>query len=182
MKVLCVDTQNSGHHPKYYISLQENIKDFDIVGMFPESYDDNKIGQYALKKRKDGFSITGYISFLYQVMSLCKCEKVEAIHFLYADYLVRYFGLFLDIFSGKSLIGTFHHIKGGILREFALKRICKRLTSCVVHTSSLKIKLNEMGIENVTHIEYPVFLDESQGSSLPQNINNLKKIKIAKSC
>ena len=173
MKILCVDTQSSGHHPKYYNSLERNLKGINIVGMFPELDEDKNIGQYTLHKGKDGFSIFNYFRVLLQILKVSKNEHADSIHFLYADYLIRYFGIFLWIFPKRKMIGTFHHIKRGWLRDFALRRICGKMKVCIVHTASLKKALNMMGIQNVVHIEYPVFFDPKDEGVLPEDVGKI---------
>ena len=67
---------------------------------------------------------------------------------------------------------TIHHIEITLLRVISYKRLARFVDYIVVHTKFMKAQLEEIGITNVTHIEYPKF------NVLPQIFDAKQKLEI----
>lgn len=162
MKILFIDTQWSGHHEKYFNCLSEHLSSSEVIGVFPkEAPLDNKI-KYHVDGHSSKLGFVSYIKWWIDIQKIVRIEKPDIIHFLYADYFYRFFGIFLGFFKKYHTVATFHHVKRSALRDMSLKCIFKSISSGVVHTSSLKSDLKMLGINNIEHIEYPVFMDVFQ--------------------
>ena len=179
LKILYVDTAYSGHHFKYFKSLVSNIDLGEKVAVYPNKAPLDNIIRYHLEGDFKRFSIIKYIIWIVTVYRIVKNEKPDIIHFLYGDFFYRYFGLLLWVFKKQKVIITFHHVKKSKIRDISLKHICKNVTKAVVHTRKLKLDLNGIGIYNVEHIEYPVFIDKKIKEKIPDDII-LDKCKNAK--
>ena len=161
MRVLYVDISLRGHRLNYLKALVENNN--DTIALLPESSDEIHCKQIVMTsgydKKRDLFS---YVRWIKEIIRIAKNEEVSLIHILCGDALYRFFGLLMFHIQIPVVI-TYHHMQFGRLRNISLKRIFKN-SSGIVHTNHLKELLNSIGINNVTQIEYPVFLEEVASS------------------
>lgn len=159
MRILYVDNQIGGHHLEYLKSLAISSQ-YDSVVILPERIDlPDSIEQYFFSENVEKKNLSGYIKLISFVKEVADSEKVDVIHFLNFDPLLKYFGVGLNKLKKYSVIVTFHHYRYSRLHDFARKRIYKCCKSGVVHTNSLLEYSNNHGIKNCVHIEYPVFKD-----------------------
>lgn len=155
MTYLLVDTCNTGHHMTYIMSLanagaKEN-KVIVLMSEFANSPTQNEDNIQYIK-----ITNLKYLSLLKQIKQIVRENKVDIVHFVYADEFVRYFGYGLSRVKCK-LILTFHQIRQSNLRNFSRKCMLKKADCGVVHTETLAEQLHRDGIYNVEHIEYPYF-------------------------
>lgn len=99
----------------------------------------------------------GYVKWILFISNISNTKKIDVIHFLNADPLIRYFGLFLGLLNKRRTIGTFHHFTYSTLRNIARKIVFSKIYRGVVHTDYLYEVALKSGIKNCVHIEYPVF-------------------------
>ena len=155
MKVLFVETGLEGHHQIYLRGLVENCN-VEAVVYTPQIIKSIKCKQYAHYidwSEKKFLKYYKWISDLYQVS---KRETPDIIHFVDGDSIMRYMGIGFDKLKCKKVIITYHHFFSGYLRKVSYK-LMARNRNIVVHTERFKTKLQEVGINSVTHIEYPAF-------------------------
>jgi glycosyltransferase involved in cell wall biosynthesis len=175
MKILFIDTQWSGHHEKYFNCLSDHLSSSEVIGVFPkEAPLDNRI-KYHVDGHSSKIDFMSYIKWLIDIKKIARKEKPDVIHFLYADYFYRFFGIFLGVFNKYHTVATFHHVKRSRLRNASIRQICKCIDECVVHTESLRDDLKELSINNINQIEYPVFFKQDYQGELPTGIENIKK-------
>ncbi len=152
MKVLYVDTQLSGHHLRYLQALENE----DSVCLIPET--DEKLKSKVIKWRKTSSSYRiSYLQRMLYIKKIADQEKPDVIHFLYGDYLYRFFGIFMNLFGKYRTVVTFHWMKTGFFQKISTRRLCRRIDSAVVHSGYIKDYFMSLGVKNVEHIEYPVF-------------------------
>jgi len=120
------------------------------------------ISQYVFNEDIEKRNYIGYYRFLKYVKAIADIEKVDTIHFLSFDPLVKYFGFFLKKISNYNIICTFHHFRYSTLRNYSRRIIFSKINMGVVHTASLLENAQKDGILNCEHIEYPVFKDYSK--------------------
>jgi len=154
LKILYIDTRINGHHFTYMSAfLKCRFADVAILVPPTDIYD-----QYTQKiyfsPKSEGFK--AYLSWIGKIKAIIKNEKPDIVHFLYGDDLYRYFGLGLLRLHCRSVV-TFHQVRHSRLRDISLKCIAGAVDSIVVHTAKIKRDFEQMGIRNVTHIEYPQF-------------------------
>lgn len=157
MKVLFIDTAGDGHHDSYINGIVNNIQNCEFVAIYPKKI--SCIAKvYELKLDLTNKSLSNYVKFLSLVKRVIKLEKPDVVHFLYGDYLYRFFGIGLGrIYKKQRFVITYHHIRRGFLLDLSIKRLFGHSTVGIVHTESLKQDLNDMSIENVALINYPSF-------------------------
>ena len=154
MKILIVDNDITGHHNVYLNNILQH--EFDYVFILPEylkGLERNK--QYIYKG--DIHSFIGYKKWIRFIHRVSQDENVDIVHFLNADPLIRYFGLFLGLLKNDKIIGTFHHFTYSTLRNIARKTVFSKIDYGVVHTDFLYEVTRKSGIKNCVQIEYPVF-------------------------
>lgn len=93
MKILFVDTSIGGHHLSY-INLLANCKEYSSIFLLPE-----EPVNFMYKTYVDDFdptkrwNVKGYIKWINKVNFIAEKEKVDIVHFLYADAIYRFCGL-----------------------------------------------------------------------------------------
>ena len=164
MRYLLVDTCCTGHHLTYIMSIaQACAENGEAIILLPKMEDISMIENtknlsYMMIRNGE---YRGYFSLLKQIKSIVKNQKVDIVHFVYADEFMKYFGFgFASL--GCKVILTFHQIRHSKLRTFSRKCMFRSVCCGVVHTDFILKRLNEDGIKNVKHIEYPYFQSVSQ--------------------
>lgn len=180
MKIAFVDTSLDGHHLSY-INCLINTDKYESLAILPKRAKELDCRQIELTNFNfETKNIYYYKKLLDKIYFLLVDEKVNIVHFLYGDIFYRFFGFGLKKFEKFNTIITFHHIRRSTLHEISIKRIFRKIHIGVVHTNSLIKDLNNIGISNVIHIEYPKFKGiESNSKEYALNYFNLPKdIKI----
>lgn len=154
-KILFVDISLGGHRLGYLNTLLKCEN--ECYAYIPYECSD-VIGNTIVDS--SGFcndrNFINYIKFLYSIKKVVRENKIDIIHFLCGDALYRFFGTFLKIMHCPIII-TYHHVQFNRIRNYSLKKLFKYSKYGVVHTSDLKKSIENIGIQNVKQIEYPVF-------------------------
>jgi len=153
VKIIFVDTAVSGHHLTYLSALLSSVK--DAVLILPEKIETIKKKQYicSLSSKRD---LCVYWKWIHQICDIVKKEKPDIVHFLYGDDLYRYFGWGLSTITCRVIV-TLHQVRHSRLRDISLKLIAKAVDTVVVHTNKIRCDLENSGVNNIVHIEYPKF-------------------------
>ena len=157
IKIIFVDIATDGHHLTYVKSLVDNCGENEPVMIMPEKVDGMACRQYEYKTRGFQKNIFFFLRWIYEIYSIVKSENPDIVHFLYGDMFYRFFGLGLCKFRKYKTVATFHLLREGTVYNLSMKMISSKVDSCVVHSEYIKNSLVEAGIDNVVHIEYPVF-------------------------
>lgn len=157
MKILYVDRAVVGHHIKYLTCLAHGT-DADAVAVIPSEVSDLRCKQYVYTTPiKNVANPKVYLQWIRELKGIVKREKPDIIHFLYGDTFYRFFGLKLSGFKKTKTVLTLHWVRNGFIRQLSAKKICKKVDTVVVHSGFMKKQLNDLGVKNVTHVEYPCF-------------------------
>ncbi len=166
MKILFVDIAITGHRKTYLEALFDSIDSENVV-VVPEKMDvDCKqciVPSDSVNKKR---SIFRYIKWILNIRKIVDKEKPDIVHFLYGDFFYRYFGILLKLIPGKKIL-TIHSIRMRKVEKISLKNICRKFDGVIVHSEYAKKVLNDMGIDNVDHVEYPQFnkIQESKANA-----------------
>lgn len=158
MKIMYVDIVLDGHHLSYLNALIKKndnecciVAPEKVVGMCEEQYVFSKM-DFLNKK------INKYYKWINEVYNFASYAKPDVIHFLYGDVFYKYFGLGLKKFTNKyKTVVTFHGFRTNKISQLSMKRIFHNISIGVVHTQLIEEKIKLMGVNNVSHIEYPHF-------------------------
>ena len=160
-KILFIETGIDGHHLAYLKGLVNNCKKFEKYIYSPEYINDLDIKQevhyidFKQKKYRD------YRRWILHAIEYAKKNSIDIIHFLDGDTIMRYMGNLFWKFGEKTIIITYHHYFEGYLRRLSYRKMTQRCKYAVVHTELIKKKFSQIKINNIKHIEYPVFSYDS---------------------
>lgn len=155
MKILFVDFDTNGHHGIYLKTLL-GLASADSILVLPQKVEGYIENQYCIKNLGRNMNYNQYRKVLHEIKAITEKENPDIIHILSGDFLYRYFGLGLNILAGPVLV-TFHHMIFTRIRCISYKQIFKKVDCGIVHTDYIRENLNNIGINNVSKIEYPCF-------------------------
>lgn len=178
MKILYVDNANTGHHEAYLKGLT-NSTDYCSIALLSKSIKDLNAEQVVYTKFVVGTkSIKEYIKWIKVIEKIVEKEEVSVVHFLDGDSIMRYFGMGLSKLKNISKVFfTFHHFFPGLARRISYKSIFGQIDYGVVHTESVKSKIEKLGIRNIIKIDYPSFVNQIEGYSEKLNKDE-SKVKV----
>lgn len=167
MKVLLVERSMVGHRKTYLENLY-NIEGIEFFVFAPENFgvDDKHFYKYGFAENKANFS--NYFKWTKKINSIVKKEKIDIVHILDGDSIMRWFGFGLHRNKSSKVLITYHHFFPGFLRKISYKMMCRKGNACVAHTDSVKESLEAYSLSNVYKCEYPAF-DFEKLSSLNKN-------------
>lgn len=161
MKVLLSERNFNGHR-KLYMEWLAKIQSIDIYVLAPENLGikDDHYFKYELtsgtKKLKD------YLLWVHQMKKIVNENKIDVLHILDGDSIMRWFGYGFDCIGVKKIVITYHHFFPGVLRKLSYWSMChKKNRICVVHTASVEQAIKRYRLRNVVCNEYPAFGYES---------------------
>ncbi len=157
MKIMYIDTAIDGHHLAYLKTVVDS-DNYDSILVLPEIVEDINRNQYTYPyidfNKKNIFD---YLKWIKSIKQIADKEKPDIIHFLTGDVFYKFFGIGLNAFKKYKTVMTIHWIRSGFLQQMSLKNICKNIDKVIVHSDYLKKEVNQLGILNAHHIEYPMF-------------------------
>lgn len=166
MKVLFVDDMLWGHHVPYLRALADT-NNYESVVLISEKISGMLAKQIVYDKLSfDSKKVSDYIECLHFIEKQAQKEKADIIHFVNGDKIMRYFGLGMERLSKRcKVIITFHRFFPGFIRKLSYQ-LMSRHRVAVVHTDSFFLQMKQFKIQNISHIEYPSFLQSSQGRKM----------------
>lgn len=174
MKILFVDFDTKGHHGIYLKTLL-GLASADSILVLPQKVEGYIENQYCIKNLGRNMNYNQYRKVLHEIKAITEKENPDIIHILSGDFLYRFFGLGLNILAGPVLV-TFHHMIFTRIRCISYKQIFKKVDCGIVHTDYIRENLNNIGINNVSKIEYPCF----EGVSIADKMILRDKYRIPK--
>ncbi|MGM9679876.1 MAG: glycosyltransferase family 4 protein [Eubacteriales bacterium] len=161
MTILFVEDMILGHHVPYLQALTDRTE-YDSVIISPEEIPCISKKQILFPKVSfDSRRYRDYLSCISFIEETAVREKIDLIHFLDGDKIMRYFGTGLDRLSKHCpVVITFHRNFRGAFRKLSYRIMCNGRTP-VVHTEDFRKALIGYGISGVIHIEYPSFLSRT---------------------
>lgn len=160
VRILFVETQLSGHHKSYLFSLSQACEEPCVAIPLNKDIDFDPSRLYHF--RYCGNGKFKYIGMIRDLNAIAKKIQPDIIHFLYGDDLYRSFGLGLSFLYPKAKkIITCHQVRRSFLRDLSYRNLSRKTSALVVHTKKLCEDFRSMKINNVHHIEYPYFANNS---------------------
>ncbi len=155
-KILFVDYRMDGHHFTYIKHLTDNISDAEAI--LPNEVDGLNCINHVVKYEEDNKrSFFKYLKWMKGIKKVVNDIKPDTIVFLYGDLFYRYFGASLGFAKKLNSIIIIHSVRHGFLNKLSLHCIASKMKTVVVHSKYLKKYAEEIGVNNVKHIEYPCF-------------------------
>lgn len=153
-RVLLCERSLSGHR-KVYLNKLSEIRGCEFFSYAPGVTDVPKKNMYISEDKGNDKSLTSYLSWISGLRKIVKKEKIDIVHILDGDSIMRFFGLgFWDL---KCII-TYHHFYDGQLRKISYRMLNHNKKSIsVVHTEPFKERLIDYGIKNTVVCDYPAF-------------------------
>lgn len=157
MKIVYIETGMKGHKLVYLTNLIRGRENESIL-ITTERMNTLPCKQYVVNNPNEGKRMFWfYYNWLKEIKHYLDIENPDIVHFLSGDDFYRFFGTGLEMFRKYKVVVTLHWVRPGKIERFSLKCIAKKVTCMVVHSAYLKKQLNDLGIVDVTHIEYPQF-------------------------
>ncbi|MDO4308161.1 MAG: hypothetical protein Q4C77_15185 [Eubacteriales bacterium] len=167
MKVLLSERTFKGHR-KTYMEWLSHVPGVEFFIIAPENFgiDDKHFRKYestgGIKTVKE------YLAWINQMKDIVEQNKIDIVHILDGDSIMRWFGFGLSFSKARKTVITYHHFFPGAVRRWSYRLMChgkKRM--CVAHTVSVEHSLKECGIKQVFRCEYPAFSFDSIASRNP---------------
>ncbi len=161
MKILFVENMIIGHHVPYVQALSGSCE-YDSVIITPEKIDSISVKQLVFPKMDfNSRKLPDYMECISFIAKTAEEEKADIIHFLDGDKIMRYFGLGMNRLSKICpVVITYHHLFEGTARRISYMLMSRGRTP-VVHTEEFQRSLEQYGIHNTAHVEYPSFLENT---------------------
>lgn len=157
MKIMFVDPFLTGHHIPYMKSLMDATEAEEVL-CIPELLPDSDFGRakvYCAPYLRKGKPC--YFRWMQEVRSITHQERPDVVHFLCGDLFYRYAGFGIGSIRAKKVM-TFHHVRHWSRPAIEIYKYISRQTDVMVyHTDSLVRRIQQHGITNAVHIEYPQF-------------------------
>lgn len=162
MKILFVDDMLWGHHVPYLKALADS-NFYESIVLIPEKVPGLASEQIVYEKLSfDTKKVLDYIECMRFIENQAQEKKVDIIHFLNGDKIMRYFGFGMGRLSRNwEVVITFHHFFSGLLRKVSYQLMSAH-RMVVVHTDCFYTKMKHYHICNVNQIEYPSFLGKEK--------------------
>lgn len=162
MRILLVDVNMvGGHHEIYMKSIINNTNHSFVVLLNKQCYLSD-VKCYTVNFNKH--SLRNLMILYNRIVQIVKKEKIDVVHFLEGDYLLRYFGIGLISLRNVKTIITYHHVFEEKAKKWSYILNSKSVTNVVVHSEYIEEKMKSWGITNVRCIDYPHFRNENDNA------------------
>ena len=153
LKVLLCERNFAGHR-KIYFSYLKQIKNIDIYSYCPEKLDNESF----FCKYDEKNNLLGYVKWILNIKKIVEDNKIDVVHILDGDSIMKYFGFLLNLIKCKKIIVTYHHLFSGKIRRISYKMMLKaKNRMAVVHTENVKKSLEKIINKEVQLCYYPSF-------------------------
>ena len=156
MRVLLCERNFSGHRKKYLEGLLK-VSDIEFFCYAPENVgvDAEHFIPYSAAKER---SLAEYRAWIRTIKQVVRRDRIDVVHILDGDSIMRYFGWGFGRFKVPRLVITYHHFFPGLIRRISY--LCmsgRRNCVSVAHTQSVREKLLAAGVKTVELCGYPAF-------------------------
>ena len=157
MKILFADSSIKGHHSVYLSTLYNNLN-CEMVMVLPDVI----IGcPYKIYKCIDAESppktMARYREYIKRIREVAAIEKPDIIHILTGDIFRKYGGYLLGELRDYQTVITMHQLPDTFRSKVGAFFTCKKINTVVVHTQYLRSGFKQIGIRNVSVVNYPAF-------------------------
>ena len=161
MKILLCERNLTGHR-KLYMEWLTKVPEIEFYILAPENIGMDCTHFIQYKASDNLKTLKEYLKWINQIKDVVKKEKIDAVHILDGDSIMRFFGLGLHHLGARKIVITYHHFFPGLTRRMSYCLMNRsRKTVCVAHTASVQRELQMLGIKNVARCEYPAFYFDS---------------------
>ncbi len=176
VRVLLCERSVSGHRMGYMRALT-GIKDVHFFVVAPKNPGVLEEDFFCCGSVKQPKSIKAYRTWIKQIKQCVRDWKIDIVHFLDGDSIMRFFGLgFHGIYANKIVI-TYHRYFDGLFRRISYACMCRH-NIAVCHSEFVRNNLLKIGLKTVTECEYPAFSYVKLNSMNPQECKTALKIPL----
>lgn len=155
MKILLCERSFLGHRKKYmeWLFGIEGIKFYCFA---PENFGvpEDRFFRYDRNVR----SFIDYFWWIKTILRIVKREKIDIVHFLDGDSMMRFMGLGFSAIRGTKVVVTYHHFYSGMARKLSYHIMSGGKNKIpVVHTDNVRKQFESIGLAKATVCEYPAF-------------------------
>ncbi len=156
MRVLLCERSSLGHRMVYLKNLTQ-ISEIEFFSYAPQNTGLD-VAHFFQNDFSDNKSLHVYLKWIRKIKAIVKEKKIDVVHILDGDSIMRFFGLGFSIIGAKKIVITYHHLFDGFLRRVSYRTMNRRNKAVsVVHTASIQQKLRKKGVRNVELCQYPAF-------------------------
>ena len=167
-KVLLCERDLSGHR-KQYMRWLASIPDVEIFVFAPENVGVDDSHFISLQSDRTKKNLRAYSLWGTQLRQIVMENKIDVVHILDGDSIMRYFGWGFLGFRAERIIITYHHFFEGFARKISYRMMnWAKGTISVVHTENVKEQLRKTGVKQITVCQYPAFEFESLATRDPE--------------
>lgn len=161
MRVLLIERAMDGHR-KLYLECLANFFDEEVYVYAPENVGVDLQHFFELLQNPKRMTIVQYWQWILSIQRIVRDHRIDVVHFLDGDSIMRFFGIGFSCIGAKKLVITYHHFFAGFLRRISYRGMNRvKSTITVVHTDNIKRELIQAGVKNVSVCQYPAFDFES---------------------
>ncbi len=157
MKVLLCEKDFHGHR-KGYLRWLSGIDGIDFFSFAPENtgLPDDRFFPFDDSIQINTFR--DYAPWVKRIRQIALENRIDTVHILDGDSIMRHFGYGLQMPGGTRLLITYHNFYPGVARRISYRLMTLgKKHACVVHTESIKSQLRSIGVSDIFHCEYPSF-------------------------
>ena len=157
MRVLLAERALGGHR-RTYMEWLSRMDGAEMFVLAPQNVGVEESHFFRFDSGIAGKSCKAYLAWIFQMRRIVKENRIDVVHILDGDSIMRYFGLGFACIGAKRMVITYHHFFQGWLRKLSYRRMCAgKNRACVGHTDSVCRALKKCGISNVARCAYPAF-------------------------
>ena len=157
MKILLCERNFSGHR-RIYLQWLSKIDGPEFFSFAPENTGFPEDHFYRFQTDLPLKSFKSYAAWVRQIRQIVKQNRIDVVHILDGDSLMRCFGAGLHSLGCDRVIITYHNFYAGTARRISYRLMNSgRRHTCVVHSEALRRQMKAAGVKNVEHCEYPAF-------------------------
>ena len=109
------------------------------------------------------WSVLAVIKYFFALKKqLMSVPKGNLVHVLYSDIYYKIPFCSSGVLKRNKTVFTMHSCPNGRVKHWLMKNFCKRVERVVVHSENIYNQMKNMGIDNVSYIDYPSFYDYSK--------------------
>lgn len=183
MRILLCERALSGHR-RTYVSRLLQTPDVECFCFIPENVGVDEAHYFECQWNGDDKSLGDYLSWICQIRQIVRREKIDIVHFLDGDSIMRWFGAGFSSLGTPRIVLTYHRFYSGLLRKLSYHCMCAgKDRCCVVHTPEIFDNLTKVGLKSVHLCTYPAFpyvslgqrstAQAKQALSVPQDVPSI---------
>lgn len=157
MRILLCERALSGHR-RIYVSRLLRTPGVECFCFTPGNVGVDEDHYIEYRWSGNDKSLTDYLSWIRQIRQIVLREKIDIVHLLDGDSIMRWFGLGFGSLGTSRIVLTYHRFYSGLLRRISYHCMCGgKNRCCVAHTPEISDNLTQVGLKSVHLCTYPAF-------------------------